>query len=386
MPPKKAVTPSGPAASTRSTRYIDTPSVEGGDQNEQSGAEDTGHLWLPDPGDDADPMTLEQFKEEIKDAKKSYQQLQRLWNIVRAISTTVAEKDAQIEELQDLAALATEMTTRTEVKRSPKQPDPPMLTDGTNPTFEGWKIKMKNKLRENSDHFQTEKSKVGYMYGCTEGDAACYLEPGMENDKFLTPDDVYEFLESIYSDPDRELNAREEYRSLIMGKLEFSEFITKFRHLANRAKIHESNWKDDLFAKITYNMQQSLMPMRSMIGSFDDLVRQCRLLDIGMRNLNERRNRGNRGGRGGHGGQQRGSSHPPNSSSTQSTGSSTPNRLPNTPHLTAEERNKYLKENRCFKCGKTGHLSRVCPDRSKESTNVAIETDDIQVMPEQGKE
>ena len=382
MPPKKAATPSGTAASTRSTRNNNTPSVEGGDQ-EDNGAEDTGHLWLPDPGDDVDPMTLEEFTEEVKDAGKSYQNLQRLWNIIRTISTTVTEKDARIEELQDLAALATETITRAEAKRSPKQPDPPMLTDGIDPTFEGWKIKMKHKLRENGDHFQTEKSKVGYMYGRTEGDAARHLEPGMENDKFLTPDDVYDFLESIYGDPDRELNAREEYRSLIMGKLEFSEFITKFRHLANRAKIHESNWKDDLFAKITYDMQQSLMPMRSMIGSFDDLVRQCRLLDTGMRHLNERRNRGNRGARGG---QQRGPSRQPNPSSTQSARPSTPNRLPNTPHLTAEERDKYLKENRCFTCGKTGHQSRACPDKNKESANVAVEMDDTQVKPEQVKE
>jgi len=384
MPPKKAVAPSGPAASTRSARDADTSPTEEGDPKEQSGPEDTGHLWLPDPGDDANPMTLEQFTEEIKDAKKSYRMLERLWDIVRDISTTIVEKNAQIEEFQDLSALATETIAKAGGKRSPKQSDPPILTDGVDPTFEGWKIKMKHKLRENSDHFQTEKSKVGYMYGRTEGDAARHLEPDMENDKFSTPDDVYDFLESIYGDPDRELNAREEYRALIMGKLEFGEFITKFRQLANRAKIHESNWKDDLFAKITYDMQQSLMPTRSMIESFDDLVRRCRLLDAGMRRLNERRNRGNRGGRGGQ--QRGGSSHPSNSSSTQSARPSTPNRPPNTPHLTAEERDKHMKEGRCFKCGKVGHLSRVCPDKSKESTNVAVEMDDTQVKPEQAKE
>ena len=203
MPPKKAVAPSG-SASARSTQGVNTPLTEGGDRNENIGAEDTGHLWLPDPGDDVDPMTFEQFVEEIKDAKKSYQKLQRLWNIVRSISTTMAEKDAQIEELQDLSALATETIAKAGEKRSPKQPDPPMLTDGIDPTFEGWKIKMRHKLRENSDHFPTNESKVGYMYSRTEGDAACHLEPGMENNMFSTPDAVYNFLELIYGDPDRE--------------------------------------------------------------------------------------------------------------------------------------------------------------------------------------
>ena len=222
------------------------------------------------------------------------------------------------------------------------------------------------------------------MYSWTKGDAASHLEPDMENDTFSTPDDVYNLLESIYSDPDRELNAREEYRSLIMGRLEFSEFITKFRQLANRANIHESNWKDDLFVKITYDVQQSLMLMRSMIGSFEDLVRQCRFRDIGMRRLNERRDNVNRGGRGGR--QRGGSSRPSNSSSTQPAKPSTSDRLPDTPHLTTEERNEYLKENRCFRYGKTGYRSRVCPDKSKESASVAVEMDDTQVRPEQTKE
>ena len=242
MPPKKAVAPSG-SASTRTSQCVNTPLTEGGDHNENIGAEDMGHIWLPDPGDDVDPMTFEQFMEEIKDAKKSYQKLQRLWNIVRSLSTTIVEKDTQMEELQDLSAPATETTAKAGEKRSLKQLDPPMLTQGTDPTFEGWKIKMKHKLRENSDHFPTDESKVGYMYSRTEGDAACHLEPGMENDTFSTPDDVFNSLELIYGDPDRELNAREEYRSLIMGKLEFNEFITKFRQLANRAKIHESKSK-----------------------------------------------------------------------------------------------------------------------------------------------
>jgi len=385
MPPKKAVAPPGTAATARSTLGTNTPSAEEDDHNEENGAEDTGYLWLPDPGDDADPMTLGQFMEEIKNPRDSYRKLQRLWDIVRTTSTTVtekdavitekdsviAEKDAQIEELQDLSALATETIAKARTARSSKQTDAPIFTDGTNPTFEGWKIKINNKLRENSDHYPTEKSKVGYIFGRTEGDAAVHLEPGMTNETFLTTDQVFDFLELIYGDPDRELNAREEYRSLIMGKLDFNEFITKFRQLASRANIHESNWKDDLFSKITYKMQHSLMPMRPMIGSFDDLVRQCRLLDIGMRRLNERMNRGGRGNRGDRGRQQRGgSSRLPNSSST-------PNRL------STEEHDKYLKEGRCFNCGKTGHMSRECPDKNKESTNITEEIEETE--PEQVK-
>jgi len=117
-----AVVPSGPAASTRSARDADTPSAEEGDQKEQSGAEDTGHLWLPDPGDDADPMTLEQFTEEIKDTKKSYQMLQRLWNIVRDISTTIIEKMHRLKNFRTSVHWQPKQSQRQEEKDLPNSP------------------------------------------------------------------------------------------------------------------------------------------------------------------------------------------------------------------------------------------------------------------------
>jgi len=34
-------------------------------------------------------------------------------------------------------------------------------------------------------------------------------------------------------------------------------------------------------------------------------------------------------------------------------------------HLTEEERKKYFKEGRCFRCGKQGHIGHNCPDKKK---------------------
>ena len=40
-----------------------------------------------------------------------------------------------------------------EPKRSAKIPDPPILTDGLDPTYESWKIQIQAKLSVNDDHF-----------------------------------------------------------------------------------------------------------------------------------------------------------------------------------------------------------------------------------------
>jgi len=40
--------------------------------------------------------------------------------------------------------------------KSAKIPDPPLLTDGKDPTFDSWKIQVNGKLTVNADHFANE--------------------------------------------------------------------------------------------------------------------------------------------------------------------------------------------------------------------------------------
>ena len=48
-------------------------------------------------------------------------------------------------------------------KRSPKIPDPPILDDGSEPTWEEWVGKMQAKLAVNEDHYPTEVAYMGYV-------------------------------------------------------------------------------------------------------------------------------------------------------------------------------------------------------------------------------
>jgi hypothetical protein len=48
-------------------------------------------------------------------------------------------------------------------EKSTKILDPPILTDGQNPTFTSWLSKMRNKLKVNSDHFVDKEAKIAYV-------------------------------------------------------------------------------------------------------------------------------------------------------------------------------------------------------------------------------
>ena len=48
-------------------------------------------------------------------------------------------------------------------KCSQKLPDPPLLNDGTEPTWDNWIGKMKARLSVNEDHYSTETACIGYV-------------------------------------------------------------------------------------------------------------------------------------------------------------------------------------------------------------------------------
>src|ERR1700722_20873886 len=45
-------------------------------------------------------------------------------------------------------------------RRSPKQPNPPLLSDGKDPTYTSWSILVQAKLQDNDDHFPSETSRL----------------------------------------------------------------------------------------------------------------------------------------------------------------------------------------------------------------------------------
>ena len=63
-----------------------------------------------------------------------------------------------------------------EGQRSQKLPDPPLLDDGSEPTWDNWLEKMHAKLSVNQDHFSEKADRMRYMLSQLSERAAQHTE------------------------------------------------------------------------------------------------------------------------------------------------------------------------------------------------------------------
>ena len=73
---------------------------------------------------------------------------------------------------------------------------------------------MKQKLRANIDHFDTIELQIAYVTSLITGRAREHIIPRMRDEsinKYLIVKDVFEHLKTIYSDPNRVVNAQYQF-------------------------------------------------------------------------------------------------------------------------------------------------------------------------------
>src|SRR5436190_20002147 len=285
--------------------------------------------------------------------------------------------------------------------KSAKIPDPPILTDGKDPTFESWKLQIQGKLRVNADHFPTNEARMAYVFSQTGGDAQGHLRPRYDEDSedlFLTDQEMISHLTSIYEDPHKVQNARIDYKSLFMKPSEtFVDFHTHFLHLAGQAKIPKDDLCPDLFDKLTLELQRTVLPVYSTLTTVKSLAEECLSIDQTLRRLKARSDRLK--ARTNHTATKtQNTIAPPAKTVTTANAThsvtTTPTRTPSQEATTERTCPSYSdpaiqalsNQGACFNCRQKGHFSRDCPVKDKTAVIHQVDTGEMQAEAELGKD
>jgi Zinc knuckle len=303
---------------------------------------------------------------------------------------TIAQLRAQIAALTELLPTpenpvvrtnepdtpATIMTTSDysgPAKYSKKRPDPPVFTNGIDPTFESWKIQMQAKLRANADHYPTEEDKMEYLFSRTLGDAQKHLLPRFDEDspiRFVSFREMLQHLASIYINPNKVRDAQYEYRYLRMGTGQtFATFQTRFLHLAGEGQIPQSSYRLDLFDKLPVYLQRMLLPVLDDFDTYEQLATRCLTLDTGLRRIEEM-NPKRRSIRT----EERPSTFTTTTPGTAKPITSSPQlRASLTPDRTLRQGTPLNPAVTCYNCQKQGHYASSCPEPRKTDLNALEE-------------
>jgi hypothetical protein len=326
-----------------------------------------------DPGTDETqpPTDVTQLQELVRTMAQERQadreQIAQLISQVTALAAAnpvVSSIERDTQDTQDTESNTSDAGRSSKAKYSKKRPDPPVLTDGTDPTFESWKIQMQAKLRANEDHYPSKEDKMEYVFSRTGGDAQKHLLPRFDEDspvRFKSAKEMYQHLASIYVNPNKVRDAQFEYHRLRMETGQtFSAFQTTFLHLAGQGQIPDASLRLDLFDKLPAHYQRMLLPVLDDLKEYEQLAARCLTLDTGLKRIEEMNQK------------KRPRASDKSTASAPPTAAAGTARTPSTPSIpkaspSPERHSRHSTPAAetaatCFNCHKLGHFAASCPE------------------------
>ena len=187
------------------------------------------------------------------------------------------------EQLEQTIAASQRSTPQSEdSNRTVKLKDPDPLKDGVLPSFDNWRIQIEDKFLINAQMFDSEPAKMAYIFNRTADVAQKHLAPRYRKgpDPFKSAIGMIDYLAEILQNPFETQDARLDFRRLVMREDEaFSDFYTRFLHLAGMGKIPTEDLQPDLYDKLTPALQQSVLPFLDTLLTSKELAHKCLLVD-----------------------------------------------------------------------------------------------------------
>jgi hypothetical protein len=265
--------------------------------------------------------------------------------------------------------------TKKSTEKSTKIPDPPILTDGKEPKFEDWLLRIKDKLAANEDHYPTAALLLAYVKSRCGGRAAEHLITRSRDEalnKYTDAIDVLDHLKAIYQDVNRAIQAKAKFRRLYMKTADkFQDFLSEFSYLAQESGLSEPEWKEELYHRINADLQRSVTRESTDEGyGFQEFSEVCTRMANRLEQISLKEQRGkNQTGQTTSAKTTHTAAKPSSIGRTQSTNIAAGVQG----RLTTEDRTQLMKAGKCFYCKQEGHVARDCPIKKDTADLKALE-------------
>ena len=154
--------------------------------------------------------------------------------------------------------------------------------DGVSPSFEYWRIQIKDKFLVNSYIFDFKQAKMAYIFNYMASTAQKHLalryRKGLE--PFTTSSEMITHLAKIFENPLEAQDAYTDFYGLAIEENKpFSDFYMCFLYLAAAGNVPIDDLQPSLYEKLSPALQQLVLPFLDTLSTSKALAQKCLFID-----------------------------------------------------------------------------------------------------------